>query len=94
MKPRVMSLVLFTCAVGLLISPSTVSFTTADQLFSGVYAINHKNVADDSGGTYATPVKGPDAIEIIDTATTNRHPSAVDGGIGCVNVDGTTGNCK
>ena len=71
-----------------------VSFTTADQLFSGVYAINQKNVADDSGGTYATPVKGPDAVEIIDTATTNRHPSAVDGGIGCVNVDGTTGNCK
>ncbi len=29
MKPRVMSLVLFTCAVGLLISPSTISFSTA-----------------------------------------------------------------
>ena len=29
MKPRVMSLVLFTCAVGLLISPSSVSFSTA-----------------------------------------------------------------
>ena len=29
MKPRVMSLVLFTCAVGLLISPSNVTFSTS-----------------------------------------------------------------
>ena len=29
MKPRVMSLVIFTCAVGLLTAPNSVSFTTS-----------------------------------------------------------------
>ena len=29
MKPRVMSLVIFTCAVGLLMAPNSVSFTTS-----------------------------------------------------------------